>query len=62
MSKPIEFEPIGYLTVVSMDKDSARRFFGMPDYCKVEDVGPPTHNAHRYKEGAREFRVYPPTN
>lgn len=51
-------EPVGYLSVVSMDAKSAIAFFGLdPQKARAIDAGPPDE-PHRYKPGARRFHVY----
>jgi hypothetical protein len=52
----IEFERMGYLSVVAMSKQGARDFFGMPD-ARVEYDR--QADPKKYRFGACVFRVYP---
>lgn len=46
-----------FMCVVAMNAEGARRFFGAPPDCLVEDTGPTEDK--RYRKGARCFRVHP---
>ena len=52
----VEVELDRVARVVSMDAESARRFFGAPAGTEVIDLGPPS-DPSRWKPGARRYGV-----
>ena len=56
MSTKVEIERDPFVRVVSMTKESACDFFGVPRTTRVEDAGPA--DGARWKPGARHFHVY----
>jgi hypothetical protein len=57
---PLEFEFLPYQSVITTSAGDARRFFGAPPDCRVDDAGPvPEDRRDRYKPEARVFHVYP---